>query len=308
MTIRAVLAFVRLGRPQFLVGGVVLHGLGIAVALYTGAPLNVPALLLGQLAITAIQWMTHYANDYFDLEADRANTSPSRWSGGSRVLPEGGIASGVALKTAYTLLWVAVLAAGMLTVFIRPNGLTPALFGAALVGAWCYSAPPVHLHSRGLGEVTSALLVAGLTPLVGFYLQTGRLALLPILAALPLCGFQFTMLLAVEFPDIAGDAQVGKRTLVVRLGLGRTGWLYAAALLAAYGALPAAVALGLPLPVGLAVLLMAPLALVQAWRLERCIRNPAAANWSSFAFWNIALLMGTAAAEALALVLLVGTR
>ena len=48
--------------------------------------------------MTAAQLMTHYANDYFDLEADRANRTPTRWSGGSRVLPAGVLPPRVALR------------------------------------------------------------------------------------------------------------------------------------------------------------------------------------------------------------------
>ncbi|MFQ5859616.1 MAG: hypothetical protein ACE5LU_28800 [Anaerolineae bacterium] len=52
-----------------------------------------------------------------------------------------------------------------------------------------------------------AFVVSGLTPLVGFYLQSGRLELLPLLAVVPLCGLQFAQMLSIEFPDAAGDAQ-----------------------------------------------------------------------------------------------------
>ena len=50
--------------------------------------------------MTSFQLMTHYANDYFDLEADRANQTPTTWSGGSRVLPAGELSPRVALIAA----------------------------------------------------------------------------------------------------------------------------------------------------------------------------------------------------------------
>src|SRR5262245_35998443 len=59
-------AFVRLGRPLFLGGGFVLYGLGAAVAAAHGVRLNVALYALGQAVVTALQLMTHYANDYFD--------------------------------------------------------------------------------------------------------------------------------------------------------------------------------------------------------------------------------------------------
>jgi 1,4-dihydroxy-2-naphthoate octaprenyltransferase len=298
-------AFIRLGRFHFLAGGFVLHGLGVAAALYHGAALNIPALLWGQIAITAIQLMTHYANDYFDLAADRANPTPTQWSGGSRVLPQGGLPPGVALITALVLALVVIIAALVLALEIRPGFFTPSVLMFCLLLAWSYSAPPLQLNSRGLGELSTALLVPGLTPLVGFYLQTGSLTLLPVLTVAPLCCLQFAMLLAIEFPDEAGDSAAGKRTLVVRLGPARAARLWIAALLAAYVLLPLLVLMGLPLPVAIAAGLSLPLALWQVWRISRrAWANPA--QWNSLALWSIVLLMGTAAAEFVAFLELLG--
>src|SRR3954451_17011904 len=113
---RRLMAFVRLGRPQFLVGGFVLYGLGGALAVAGGAAFDPWRYGWGQLVVTAAQLMTHYANDFFDLEADRANRTPTRWSGGSRVLPDGGLPPRVALVAALVLGVTALAAALMLSV------------------------------------------------------------------------------------------------------------------------------------------------------------------------------------------------
>lgn len=300
-----ILQFVRLGRPLFLVGGVLLHGLGVAMALYSGAALDGGALVWGQVAITAIQLMTHYSNDYFDVAADRANRTPTPWSGGSRVLVEDGLRPAVALAAALVLTGLALVAIGVLGVTVRPGWGTFALLLLALVMAWAYSAPPFRLHSRGVGELSVAILVTGLTPLVGFYLQFGRLTLLPLLAVTPLVCFQFAMVLAINLPDAAGDAVVGKRTLVVRRGAAGAARLYVLVLVAAYGVLPLLVAAGLPGLVALAICLPLPLAVWQGWRMGRgAWANPA--EWSSLGFWSVGLLMGTAAVELAAFVALLG--
>lgn len=302
---RHLLAFIRLGRPAFLVGGLVMHVLGVAMALVSGARLSLPALLWGQVAITSIQWMTHYANDYFDQDADRANPTPTNWSGGSRVLTERLIAPRTALLTARIFALTALLAALVLAFVAQTGALTLPLIGLALALAWCYSAPPLRLHSRGLGELTTAIIVPGLAPLTGFYLQRGHLEPLPFLAVFPLCCLQFGMLLTIEFPDAAGDRAVGKRTLVVRLGERRAARLYLGALALAYLSLPALVLAGLPALPALSVLLTFPLALAQAWSIVRgYTHNPA--RWNSLAFRAVALLIASAAVEAFAFAALIG--
>ena len=80
------------------------------MALTNGAAFNLRALVWGQVAITAIQLMTHYSNDYFDLEADRANRTPTRWSGGSRVLPDEELPPRLALALALVCMLVAFAA------------------------------------------------------------------------------------------------------------------------------------------------------------------------------------------------------
>ncbi|RME47639.1 MAG: prenyltransferase, partial [Chloroflexi bacterium] len=135
-----------------------------------------------------------------------------------------------------------------------------------------------------------------LTPLVKYYLQASRLDPLPMLAVTPLCCLQFAQMLSIEFPDAAGDAAVGKRTLVVRLGGARAAWLYGMALLTAYTVLPLLVRIGLPALVAGTISLTAPLAVRQGWRmLQGAWREPA--QWNSLAFWSIALLMSTAISE-----------
>jgi 1,4-dihydroxy-2-naphthoate octaprenyltransferase len=194
---------------------------------------------------------------------------------------------------------LALGAALVLVLIVRPGLITLLLLLLALLLAWSYSAPPLQLHSRGLGELTVALVVPGLTPLVGFYLQTGRLDGLSLLAVVPLCCLQFAMLLVVEFPDAVGDAVAGKRTLVVRLGGARAARLHSVALLVAYAALPLLVLGGLPPVVAAVAALGTPLAAWQGWRVLHGAwkeRN----SWNGLALWSVVLLMGTATVELLA--------
>jgi 1,4-dihydroxy-2-naphthoate octaprenyltransferase len=292
-------AFIRLGRPKFLVGGFVLYGLGAALAVRGGAGFDLGRFLWGQLAVTATQLMTHYANDYFDLEADRANRTPTQFSGGSRVLVGQTLRPVVALRAARVL---ALIALGAAVVLARRAGPGTLLLAIPMIGlAWGYSAPPLRLCARGLGEVTTALVVTTLVPVVGYVLQSRGLdASIFLAAALP-SALQFAMLLAIEFPDAAGDAATGKRTLVVRLGAPAAARLYGVVTIGAFGALPLFVRAGLPARVAAAPALLAPLAVWQALRVARGAYGEPA-RWESVAFWSVALLIASSGLELLATV------
>lgn len=301
-SVQKIIAFVRLGRPLHLVGGMLFNGLGMSIAHFLGASIDWTAAAWGQVAITSIQLMTHYSNDYFDQDADQAAVTPTRWASGSRVLPEGTLSPRVALVAALILAGVALLATAIVTASSASPVQTMMLLLVAIFLAWSYSSPPLFLNRHGWGEVTGAVLVPILTTLVGFQLQAGQLTLLPLLAVLPLGCMQFAMLLSVNFPDAEGDATVDKRTLVVKFGRQRASQLFVGALVLAYGWLPLLIWLGLPLAVTGAVLLTLPLAIWQIWR----IRHGAASDptqWNALAFWSIGLLMSTTMLELIAFLL-----
>ena len=289
-----IIALVRLGRPLFLGGGFILYALGAAIASTTGHAIDVPTYALGQGVVTSFQLMTHYANDYFAFEADRANLTPTQWSGGSRVLANDELPRGVALIAALVLAACGVILAGVLAA--RGGGCTLAIVVPMAVLAWEYSAPPLRLCATGLGELTTAIVVTGLVPLLGFTLQAPDrigLALLG-LAILPLALLQIAMLLAIEFPDAAGDAATGKRTLVVRLGATRAARLYAALTALAFAWLPVAVALGLPFRVAACAAIPLP---ISAWRILAIADHRDPARFERLTLFAVFALVATSLCE-----------
>jgi 1,4-dihydroxy-2-naphthoate polyprenyltransferase len=257
-------AFIRLGRFIFLLGGVVFYNFGVVIAGYMGTTLDMTAWGWGQLIVTLVQLMVHYSNDYFDLVADRENQAPTRWSGGSRILVLELLQPRTALVTSILLLLSALLSTLLLYIMAAPGIYALPLILLAIAVSWFYSAPPLRLHSRGVGELCAALVVAVITPMIGFYLQTKRFDLLPVLAVLPLFFLQLSMLLRVAADDISGDIMVRKHTLAVHLGFNTTLKVIMLCLSLAYilpiplikaGLLPVAVsALWLTLPLGVFIL------------------------------------------------------
>jgi 1,4-dihydroxy-2-naphthoate octaprenyltransferase len=265
--------FLRLTRPFFLLGGILLYLLGVAAALVDGTPFHLAYFLLGQLLVTSIQLMVHYANEYFDQDVDRAITDRTWFSGGSGVLASGALPPVTALRAAQVCLGIALFVLLAVLAVNRSPALA-ALLALALLAGWFYSAPPLRLVSRGWGEVTASLVVALFVPLAGFLLQTGGNALPFSLLklCLPLVLIHMSMLLAFEFPDQEADAAFAKRTLTVRLGPLPAAWLHHTLLLAAFGLIAFfTISSDLAQGGGLAFLAL-PLAIWQVFRLhwQRC--------------------------------------
>jgi len=89
------------------------------------------------------------------------------------------------------------------------------LLGAVI--SWFYTAPPVRLVHRGLGEIAVFLGFGPIMTLGAYYVQAKSWSWEALYASVPV-GLLVAMILYVnEIPDRAGDGAAGKRTLPVRL-------------------------------------------------------------------------------------------
>lgn len=264
---RQLWSFIRLTRPVFLLGGALLYWLGVIYALRQGVMLRLDHALLGQVMVTAIQLLAQYANEYYDVEADCLNTQRTWFSGGSGVLPTGEMDRGIvrqAMSVCACVGGIAILIAITQSPWVGLVGLL------GLAGAWFYSAPPLTLMSSGWGELSASVLVALLTPLIGFMLQTDRLNPGLLFLCAPLMLIHIAMLIAFEFPDWQADVMARKRTLAVRLGLERAALVHGVLIIVALALL---VGMALVLPTARYALGVAPLALWQVLAVVQNVRH-----------------------------------
>lgn len=220
----------RTTRLPFLSATAVPVLLGIAVAASHGAFTWWTALLTligGSFAHLAI----NVSNDIFDTlsGADDANTTPTQFSGGSRVAVYDLVSIRGLTKLSVALFGVAALI-GLLLVAVT-GSITLLWIGiAGIVVGVAYTAPPLKLVYRGLGEFAVALGFGPIMLLGAYVVQTGQLALEPLVLSL-VPGILIALILFVnEIPDRRSDAEAGKRTLPVRFAPQtiQTGYLAAA--------------------------------------------------------------------------------
>jgi 1,4-dihydroxy-2-naphthoate octaprenyltransferase len=255
-------------RPGFLLVSVGGAALGLAAAALQG-PVDRMLALLSLLGAAAAHAGINVLNDYYDHlnGGDAANTQRLYpFSGGSRVIQNGVLSTrhmlgfGSGLLAAVALLGLALMAwCGAALWWVGLGGL--------LLG-WAYSAPPLWLAARGLGELAVGLGFGVLLPMGAYFVQRGAYGTAPLAVGLPYALLVANVLLLNQFPDAAADAACGKRTLVLRLGKESAGTLYWLLALLAAGLLPAGVALDLLPPAALWAL-PAVLPALPAWRRLR---------------------------------------
>jgi len=269
-------------RPAFLSVTFVGCLLGLATALGGGIHVD-PALASVTLFFALVAHAgANVINDYYDARSgcDAANTERVfPFTGGSRFIQNGVLSQRATGIFGYSLL-AAVIPAGLWLTVVSASGLIGIGMLGLLVG-WAYSAPPLKLQSRGLGEF--GITAAWLLVVVGAdFVQRRHFAPLPFAAGLGFALLVANVLYVNQFPDIRADALAGKRTLVVRLGTSRARWGYGVIAGLAHLWLPLSVATGL-LPAkslaGMVSLLPAAIALRTLWphahqpsRLEPAIK------------------------------------
>ena len=224
MRLQKTWAFVKLTRPLFLGGAVLLYLLGAALAWVQGTAIDWVHLILGQLLVTSIQLTTHYANEYYDYDVDAAiGSARTPFSGGSGILVGGQLDRGVALHATHVCLALAIV------LLIVCGWLSPLMWiigTLGLLGGYFYSAPPLKLEGSGWGELNTGILTALLVPMTGFVMQANRLDPIVLIICAPFVLIYVAMILTFEFPDYPADRAIGKRTITVRIGLRRSAWLH----------------------------------------------------------------------------------
>jgi 1,4-dihydroxy-2-naphthoate octaprenyltransferase len=255
-------------RPAFLT--ITLAGclLGFATAVAGGAAFGweraLVTLLLALLAHAGINVLNDYCDHLNGTDA-RNTQRIYPFTGGSRFIQNGVLSPRQVLIFAVTLFAVTI-AGGLWLLSVAGAG----LFWIGLAGlaiGWGYSAPPLQLNSRGVGELCVAtgflLVVAGADTV-----QRGAFAPLPWLAGAPYALLVANILYINQFPDREADRASGKLHWVARLQPQTAAWGYGLILLLAALALLGGMLSG-SLPLAAAFAFIAWIPAVQAWRQLR---------------------------------------
>lgn len=242
--------WVRASRAPFLSASLVPVLLGGFAAYYRTGSLSFRCLLVTLGGIACVHLGANLANDYFDWKTgcDTQNPEPTQFSGGSRVIQDGLISSR-AIITASVAFFIAGALLGLYLNSLVPGNAVILIGIVGIAGGLFYTALPVKLSYRGLGEVTvffcfGPLLVAG-----SYLVQAGRLDSNIFAVSVPAGLLVLAILLVNEVLDVGWDRKGGKRTLVVALGRERGYRLFLITYVAAYVYIGVGIVLGFYQPV-----------------------------------------------------------
>ncbi len=205
---------------------------------------------------------TNLANDYYDHKPanDDINTSLTPFSGGSRVIQNGVIPAKHMLIGSFLFFGFGSVM-GLYLNAITPGNLVLYLGIFGLLSGFLYTATPVLIGYRGVGELVVGLNLGTLTIIGSYYVQAHRLSWSAFWISLPI-GFLVAAILYInQFPDYEADKAVDKKHLVVRLGKRRAVYGYYLLIAATYLVIAGSVLFRMVTPFALVSFLTLPLAI-----------------------------------------------
>jgi len=222
-------------RPKFLTASIMPVLVGTAMGYAQGGIFQPVLFVLAMFGIMALHAGANIANDYFDhiSRNDWVNTNVTPFSGGRRFIQDGILSARATLLASLFCLAVGS-ALGVAIILITQSVFILILGFIGLVGGFFYTAPPIKLGYRGVGEIAIAFLF-GILPVYGsYYLQTRTLDVTPMPAGCIVGILIFLVIFVNEFPDLSADAAVNKKTLLVHFGVGAGVWIYRIAVIVTF--------------------------------------------------------------------------
>ncbi len=231
-------------RLPFITASIIPVLLGTSIAGAIANAFNPLFFALAVIGGATLHLGANILNDYFDHRSgtdDRNIEFVRPFSGGSRVIQLGLLTP---LEVMTGGIFFLIIGSSIGLFFTWTSGwfvLVLMLVGVA--SAVFYTAPPLNLVSRGVGEAFIGLNFGYLMTLGAYYVQTGSVSWIPLVAATPVALLIAAVLYINEFPDYTADRAAGKWHLVVRLGRNKAAVGYLGLIVATYMSILVAVVL-----------------------------------------------------------------
>ncbi len=216
-------------------------------------PLTSVLTLAGALCLHA---GVNVLNDYFDYRSGiDLITTPTPFSGGSRVLPAKELQPNNVLTAGLLFLFTGVAIGAY---FIYAFAFSPTLILILAVGAISVVGYTPVFAKYAFGELLAGLNFGPLLLLGGYFVQTRHVSLEPVVVGVCLGILTSCILYINEFPDTFADSQEGRYHLVARWGKKIAAERYKYLIGSAYVVLVMGVVFGVVTPFALLGLLTLP--------------------------------------------------
>jgi 1,4-dihydroxy-2-naphthoate octaprenyltransferase len=200
-------------RPKTLAAVLCPIALASAMA-YKEGSFQVVVFIFTLITGLGIQISTNYCNDLFDF-IKGADTQDRK---GPKRITQSELISVTVMKKICLALLIFTLITGLVLVYFG-GAVIALLVALSLILAVAYTAGPLPLAYKGLGDIFVFIFFGPVATLASFYLQTHTITFAAGVAGIALGALSTAILAVNNLRDIEEDGKAGKRTLVVRYGI-----------------------------------------------------------------------------------------
>jgi len=214
-------------RANFLPASVIPFLMGTSYALSKGFDITGVRFIFGLVGVVSAHLAGNLCNDYFDHKsgADALNKKRSPFFGGSGFIQEGLLSAEAVLCIMVFFSGLALLS-GIAVFIITKNPVFLLIMIIAGILTCGYTAGPLRLSYRRLGELDIFLLFGVVLVMGSFYLFAEKFITGAFLVALPISFLIAGVIACNEIPDFESDTKVNKRNLLSFFGAGKGYILY----------------------------------------------------------------------------------
>jgi 1,4-dihydroxy-2-naphthoate octaprenyltransferase len=207
---------VKLGRA-LAHAAMIVYVLGVLFAVAVGASFDLYRFVLGYLIVFTSVLATGYTNNYFDASLDK-NAIQTAFSGGSDILSKHPELRPTIRRIIIFLYSISIVLGLVFTVvFSFPVSFFAFVLVSNFIG-WSYTAPPLRLVYRGLGEIMTMIGASFIIVGAGYFVMKGTIDLTFVFFSLPLLLLGLAVSFYLEIPDKYADTVGHKTTMVVLKG------------------------------------------------------------------------------------------
>ena len=214
-------AWIKIARFQFYPMTWLAYSLGAAASPKNPQGRNLEVYAVGYLVLFFIELSTILTNEYYDYGTDRLNKNAGPFTGGTRVLVEGALGFRE-VKAGIFVSLILALGSGFLLIRINDQVSPLSMLLLIFVGLFLgleYTAPPLKLSYRGLGEITVGVTHSAYVILCGYIFQRGSWSdPLPWLLSVPLFLATLAAITLAGIPDRVADQEASKKVIAVIWG------------------------------------------------------------------------------------------
>jgi 1,4-dihydroxy-2-naphthoate octaprenyltransferase len=191
--------------------------MGSLLAVVSNVNFSIELFIFGYAIMFPAHLGLSYSNNYFDISVDQYN-QPISISGGSKTLIDHPELRVTCRNISITLMIISIILtfAFIFIVSFSFLFLIFVVFGNLL--GWFYSAPPIRLAYRGLGELANMINMGLIMPGFGYWVMKGSLDSFFLIFSIALFIYGLVFMIIVETPDMEGDIKGKKNTLVAKRG------------------------------------------------------------------------------------------